>query len=78
MGDDDGGDHANDACEKGKGEGFEEELLEDLARACTEGFEQADLACALGDGDEHDVHNADAADAEGHGADDAEHDLERE
>ena len=32
---------------------------------------------ALGDGDEHDVHDADAADAEGHGADDSEEELER-
>ncbi len=32
---------------------------------------------ALGDGDEHDVHDADAADAEGHGSDDAEEKIER-
>ena len=37
---------------------------------------QADFAGALGDGDEHDVHDADAADGERHRADDAEQDLQ--
>ena len=74
--DDNGGDHARDAGEKGEGERFEEELLEDLAGAGAESFEKADLAGSFGDRDEHDVHDAHAADAEGHGANDAEDDLE--
>ena len=45
-------------------------------RRRTEGFEQADLFGAFGDGDEHDVHDADASDAEGHGADDSEEKVE--
>ena len=68
-------DHADDAGDEGQGEAFEEELREDVAAAGAEGFEEADFAGALGDGDEHDVHDADAADAEGHGSDDAEQDL---
>ena len=50
--------------------------FEDVAAARSEGFEQADLAGALGDGDEHDVHDAYAADAERHGADDSKEDIE--
>jgi hypothetical protein len=44
--------------------------------ATTEGFQQADLAGALGYGDEHDVHDADSADAERHRADDSEQKVE--
>ncbi len=64
------------AGDEGEDQAFEQELREYVAAACAEGFEDADLAGALGDGDEHDVHDADAADGEGHGADDAEEDLE--
>ena len=39
-------------------------------------FKQADLLGALGDADQHDVHHADSADAEGEGADDAEQCVE--
>ncbi len=77
VADDDCDDHADDAGDEGEGQAFEQELREDVAAPGAEGFEQADLACALGDRDEHDVHDADAADAERHGADDAEEDLER-
>ena len=35
-----------------------------MSRAGADGHAQADLAGALGDGDEHDVHDADAADDE--------------
>src|SRR5205807_9858288 len=37
--------------------------------ACTECAAKPDFADTLFDGDEHDVHDADAADPEGHGAD---------
>ena len=43
-----------------------------MSRRRAEGFEDADLAGALGDGDQHDVHDADATDSEGHCADEAE------
>src|SRR5271170_3141461 len=76
IGDEDGNDHSDDAGEEGEGEAFEEELLEDVARASTEGFEEADLAGAFGDGDEHDVHDANASDAESHGSDDSEEEIE--
>jgi hypothetical protein len=42
-----------------------EELEEDVAAARAEGLFDADLAGALLDGDQHDVHEADAGDAEG-------------
>ncbi len=63
--------------DEGEGEAFEQELREDVAAARAEGLEQADLARALGDRDEHDVHDADAADAKRHRADDAQKNLER-
>ena len=75
--DDDGNDHADDAGEEGEGKAFQQELCEDVAGAGSEGFEQADLAGALSDGDEHDVHDAYAAYAEGHGSDDSEEEVER-
>src|ERR1700761_5079350 len=75
VAEDDGDDHADGAGHEGEDQAFKKELREDVAAARAEGFEDADLAGALGDGDEHDVHDADAADGEGHGADDAEQDL---
>src|SRR5690349_15068472 len=36
---------------------FDEELVQDVAAACTERFSNADLAGAFGNGDEHDVHD---------------------
>jgi len=73
----DGDDHANEARDEGQGEAFQEKLSEDVSTACAEGFEQADLAGALSDGHEHDIHDTDATDAEGHCSDDAEDELER-
>ena len=45
-------------------DGFEEELQEDVSAAGADGHADADLAGPLGDADEHDVHDADAADEE--------------
>ncbi len=72
---DDGDNDTGDAGEEGQDEAFQQELGEDVAAAGAEGFHDADFAGSLGDGDQHDVHDADAADGEGHGADDAEKDL---
>ena len=44
--------------------GLGEELAADVVGGGAEGFADADLAGALGDGDEHDVHDADAAERE--------------
>ena len=54
---------------RGQHERFGEELEKDVAVVCADGFAQADFSCAFGYGDEHDVHNADAADQEADGAD---------
>ncbi len=78
LGDDDRDDHADDTGDEGQHEAFEEELGEDVAAACAEGLHEADLAGALGDRDEHDVHDADAADGKRHRADDAEQNFKRE
>ena len=45
----------------GEGDGFERELQQDVALARADGFAHADLARALGDRNQHDVHHADAA-----------------
>ncbi len=49
--------------------GLQQELHEDVFAACAEGLADADLASALGDGDEHDVHDDDAAHDERDGGD---------
>src|SRR5690606_8618965 len=48
----------------GQDGGFDEHLDEDVAAAGTQRLAHADLAGALGDGHEHDVHDDDAADDE--------------
>ncbi len=57
-------------------EGFDEELVEDLVAARADGLAQADLAGSFGDRDQHDVHDADAADDQGDHADEHEDDGE--
>ena len=44
--------------------GFDEELRQDITASRTERLPNADLSRALGDGDEHDVHDHDRADDE--------------
>jgi hypothetical protein len=78
VGGDEGDDHAGGSGEEGEDEAFDEELGEDVAAPGAEGLHEADLSGALGDGDQHDVHDADTADGEGHGSDDAEKDLKGE
>ena len=54
----------DDAPEHAEHDGFDEELHKDRAAVGADGLSDADFARALRDGDEHDVHNADAADKE--------------
>ena len=42
-------------------DGFDEELGQDVHAPCADRHAQADFAGALGDGDVHDIHDADAA-----------------
>ncbi len=44
-------------------------MEEDVAGGGADGFADADFVGAFGDGDEHDVHDADAADDEGDASD---------
>jgi len=57
---------------------FGEELQHDVAAARAQGFLHADLAGALLHGDQHDVHEADAGDAQGERADQREQHLQGE
>ena len=60
--DEDCNDHSNNAGQEGEGQAFEQKLLQDVSAARAQGFEQADLSRALCNGDEHDVHYANASD----------------
>ena len=63
---------AHEAADDGKDEGFDEELEADVARGGADSFTDADFVGAFGDGDEHNVHDADAADDEGNASDERE------
>ena len=70
---------AGDSADERDDGGFDEELAFDVDGGCAERFADADFARALGDGDEHDVHDADAAEGEGEESDGSEeegHDAE--
>ena len=49
--------------------GFEEELNQNVMSFCADRHANADLARSLRHADEHDVHDADAADEQRHGGD---------
>src|SRR5947209_1386270 len=53
--------------------GLDEELRQDVDAGGADGLADADLFGALGDGDEHDVHHADAPDEERHAGDGDQH-----
>ena len=53
---------AAEAADAGEGDGFDQELEHHLAGTGTDGHPDADLAGSFGDRDQHDVHDADAAD----------------
>ena len=55
---------ADQPAERTERDGFDEKLQQDVATVRADGHADADLAGALGDADEHDVHDADAADDE--------------
>src|SRR5262245_11388561 len=42
--------------------GFDEKLPHDIASPAADGFSDADFPSSLGDADQHDIHDADAAD----------------
>src|SRR6516225_2527157 len=56
---------AERAAQNGESNRLAEELLEDVGSRRADRFQDANLAGALGDSDEHDVHDADAAETEG-------------
>ena len=53
---------AQQAADAGEHDGLDQELLGDVAPLGAQGPADADLAGPLGDGRQHDVHDADAAD----------------
>ena len=59
--DDESDDDADESAEETQQYGFDQELLQDVLIGRADGLAQADLARALGNGDEHDVHDADAS-----------------
>ena len=75
-GNDVGQDDAEESADESDGEGLSQKLKEDVSPARAQRFLDADLARALSDGDEHDVHQADAADAERERADERQQNLE--
>src|SRR5258708_17502067 len=77
-GNDVGEDDAEKSANEGNGESLGEKLEEDVAAAGAERLLDANFAGGLGDGDEHDIHQADATDAQREGADEGEQDLEAE
>ena len=66
-------DEAHETTNYAKNNRFEEELEKDIAAAGAYGFADADFASTLRDGDEHDVHNANAADDERDASNQGEH-----
>ena len=65
-------DNAQETAQQAEGDRFEQELGQDVPFERADGLADADLAGALGDADQHDVHDADAADKQGDGGDCAE------
>src|SRR6266571_9236503 len=75
-GDDVSHDDAEQPAGKGDGHGFSQELREDVAAARAERFFHADFAGALSDGNQHYIHQANAADAERERSDQSEQHLQ--
>ena len=70
------GNDAQGSADEGEHQRLDKELHQDVTAARADGLQQADLFGALGHADQHDVHHADSADAEGERADDAEQRVE--
>ncbi len=64
---------AQQPADGGGGPRLDDELAADVLPLGPQGFADADLPGALGDGDQHDVHNADAAHQQGDGGDGHQH-----
>src|SRR5688500_15072813 len=62
-------DHPNDTANFAKHNGFHDELSHDVPFLRTDGAANADLLGSFGNGDQHDVHNADAGGEKRNGAD---------
>ena len=62
-------DDSDDASSNRQHQGFGQELRQDVAPLGADGHAQADFAGALGDADEHDIHDADATHEQRHGGD---------
>jgi len=73
-----GQDDAEESAHKSDGERLRQKLEEDVAATRAQCFFNADFAGALGDRDQHDVHQADAPDAKGKRADEGEQNLKAE
>src|SRR5438128_1347248 len=58
----DAADNPDHAAEPGEGHGFDQELQKDVPSPRTDRLADADLARSFGARNEHDVHDADAAD----------------
>lgn len=54
--------HSHEAADKADHDGLDQELGKDVAAARANGHTNADLPGALGHGNQHDIHHADAAD----------------
>lgn len=74
--DEDAEEDSDEATADGEDDGFDEELHDDVLPFGSQGTADPDFAGALGDGGEHDVHDADATHEEGDGGDGAEDDVE--
>src|SRR4029077_5081008 len=69
-------DDSQRAADESNSESFRQELKQNVSAPRPECFLHPDLASALGHRDQHDVHQTDAADAEGKGADEAKQNLQ--
>ena len=64
QGDADAAGDAQEAADDADDDGFDEKLHHDVLEGRAQGFTDADFPRPFGDGDHHDVHDADAADDE--------------
>src|SRR5205807_2869228 len=71
-----GQDYPQQAADKSNGKSLCEELKQDVPAAGAERLFHSNFTSALGDGDQHDVHQTDAADAQGQRADKAKKNLQ--
>src|SRR5262249_20451210 len=69
-------DNSQETTSESNRERFREKLNQDVALTRTQGFLDADLARALGYGDQHDVHQSDSANAEREESDKRQQDLD--